>query len=355
MKPIEILGLIEEAAGTRMFEMKKQQAIKTIEKKESKLDEIKRVINEDITPRLEKLGAERADYLEYTGLASGVESLARFCQAYDYYSAFEAKLACEATHAEGDEQKASLEESIKACEETAGQLKREILEIQSRKAKEGTAELHALEATEQELGKQLVKVSTELSQLRQLVEADEGTREGVSNSIKELEVSEKSLGAEHLKACASAERARAAHAERAHSLRQKQTQYEADMGMSSGVVGEGVKNLQGQLSDVTAAVSSHETELKAAQLKEKHLAKEAKELEKRLGAAKKAGGKSDKAHAQLSDAVGAIRKKLAAEKHDETLEPRLTAEHEARPLSRTPLSRTPLSRTPLSRTLPSSD
>ena len=32
MKPIEILGLIEEAAGTRMFEMKKQQALKTIEK-----------------------------------------------------------------------------------------------------------------------------------------------------------------------------------------------------------------------------------------------------------------------------------------------------------------------------------
>ena len=106
---------------------------------------------------------------------------------------------------------------------------------------------------------------------------------------------------------------------------------------------------------MTAAVSSHETELKAAQLKEKRLAKEAKELEKRLGAAKKAGGKSDKAPAQLSDAVGAIRKKLAAEKHDETLEPRLTAEHEARPLSRTPLSRTPLSRTPLSHTLPSSD
>ena len=251
MKPIEILGLIEEAAGTRMFEMKKQQAIKTIEKKESKLDEIKRVINEDITPRLEKLGAERADYLEYTGLASGVESLARFCQAYDYYAAFEAKLACEATHAEGDEQKASLEEAIKGCEETAGRLKREILEIQSRKAKEGTAELHALEAAEQELGKQLVKVSTELSQLRQLVEADEGTREGVSSSIKELEVSEKSLGAEHLKACASAERARAAHAERAQSLRQKQTQYEADMGMSSGVVGEGVKNLQGQVQTQT--------------------------------------------------------------------------------------------------------
>ena len=43
MKPQEILGLIEEAAGTRMFELKKQQAVKTIEKKETKLTEIDRV------------------------------------------------------------------------------------------------------------------------------------------------------------------------------------------------------------------------------------------------------------------------------------------------------------------------
>ena len=33
MKPHEILGMIEEAAGTRMFENKKQAALKTIEKK----------------------------------------------------------------------------------------------------------------------------------------------------------------------------------------------------------------------------------------------------------------------------------------------------------------------------------
>ena len=43
MKPLETLGLIEEAAGTRMFEMKKKDAIKTIEKKETKLAEINRV------------------------------------------------------------------------------------------------------------------------------------------------------------------------------------------------------------------------------------------------------------------------------------------------------------------------
>lgn len=43
MKPPEILSLIEEAAGTRMFETKKQTALKTIEKKESKLKEIDNV------------------------------------------------------------------------------------------------------------------------------------------------------------------------------------------------------------------------------------------------------------------------------------------------------------------------
>jgi structural maintenance of chromosome 2 len=43
MKPQEILGMIEEAAGTRMFEAKKQQAINTIEKKQKKVEEIKKV------------------------------------------------------------------------------------------------------------------------------------------------------------------------------------------------------------------------------------------------------------------------------------------------------------------------
>ena len=40
MKPPEILAMIEEAVGTMMFENKKQQAQKTIEKKDAKLREI---------------------------------------------------------------------------------------------------------------------------------------------------------------------------------------------------------------------------------------------------------------------------------------------------------------------------
>ena len=44
MKPMEILSMIEEAAGTRMYETKKQAALKVIEKKDNKLAEINNVM-----------------------------------------------------------------------------------------------------------------------------------------------------------------------------------------------------------------------------------------------------------------------------------------------------------------------
>lgn len=43
MKPPEILSLLEEAAGTRMYEKKKEQAINTLEKKQAKLEQIDQV------------------------------------------------------------------------------------------------------------------------------------------------------------------------------------------------------------------------------------------------------------------------------------------------------------------------
>lgn len=43
MKPHEILSMIEEAAGTKMYESKKISSLKLIEKKDSKLKEINEV------------------------------------------------------------------------------------------------------------------------------------------------------------------------------------------------------------------------------------------------------------------------------------------------------------------------
>ena len=51
--------MIEEAAGTRMYENKKISALKTMEKKQNKVDEINRLLAEEITPTLDKLQKER--------------------------------------------------------------------------------------------------------------------------------------------------------------------------------------------------------------------------------------------------------------------------------------------------------
>ena len=72
MKPPEILGIIEEAAGTRMYETKKEQSI--IVKKQAKVDEINRILAEDITPTLEKLSQERANYLRWSSLNNEVRT-----------------------------------------------------------------------------------------------------------------------------------------------------------------------------------------------------------------------------------------------------------------------------------------
>ena len=44
MSPMEILGMLEEAAGTRMYEQKKENALKTLQKKEGKVEEINKVL-----------------------------------------------------------------------------------------------------------------------------------------------------------------------------------------------------------------------------------------------------------------------------------------------------------------------
>ena len=44
MKPQEILGMLEEAAGTRMYETKKEAALRTLEKKQVKVQEIEKVL-----------------------------------------------------------------------------------------------------------------------------------------------------------------------------------------------------------------------------------------------------------------------------------------------------------------------
>ncbi|KAL0094637.1 RecF/RecN/SMC [Phycomyces blakesleeanus] len=84
MKPMEILSMVEEAAGTRMFEDRKNKAFQTMAKKERTVEEINKLILEEITPRLERLRAEKRVYLDFQKTESEMERLNRLLTAYEY-------------------------------------------------------------------------------------------------------------------------------------------------------------------------------------------------------------------------------------------------------------------------------
>jgi structural maintenance of chromosome 2 len=90
MKPVEILGMLEEAAGTRMYETKKDAALRTLARKQVKVDEIDRLLAEEISPALTRLGEEREAYLAWRDGGERVEGLRRFCAAFKWSSASEA-------------------------------------------------------------------------------------------------------------------------------------------------------------------------------------------------------------------------------------------------------------------------
>ncbi|KAF8005146.1 hypothetical protein HF325_000603 [Metschnikowia pulcherrima] len=84
MKPLEVLALIEEAAGTRTFEDRKDKALKTMAKKEAKIQEIRSLLREEIEPKLEKLRLEKRVFLEFQKVQTDLEKLTRVIASHNY-------------------------------------------------------------------------------------------------------------------------------------------------------------------------------------------------------------------------------------------------------------------------------
>lgn len=87
MKPVEILALIEEAAGTRMFEERKAKAFQTMAKKDAKVNEINAILGEEVEPKLTRLREEKKAFLEFQFYQSEVERLTKLCVSFDYVNA----------------------------------------------------------------------------------------------------------------------------------------------------------------------------------------------------------------------------------------------------------------------------
>ena len=83
--------MFEEATGTIMYEMKKEDALKTLENKKTKVNEIDIMLAQNILPTLEKLSKEWAKYMQLANGNSVLDRLKWFFIYYEFVQASKVK------------------------------------------------------------------------------------------------------------------------------------------------------------------------------------------------------------------------------------------------------------------------
>lgn len=195
MKPAEILSLIEEAAGTKMFEDRKDKAEKTMAKKETKLQEIRALLVEEIEPKLEKLRNEKRMFIEFQQTQSDLEKLSRIVNAYDFTHYSE---KFNALRNDYDSKKAYLDNSASVIERLNGEITKLIEDLEKYKqekkkqAKKGN-KLKELEATQNEISKVITRLTTSRGITVESLNDEEVKKQNVLQQISrsELEISQK--------------------------------------------------------------------------------------------------------------------------------------------------------------------
>ena len=273
MKPNEILGMVEEAAGTRMYETKRVAAIKTIEKKQTKVDELNSVLSEEITPTLERLRGEKQHYLKWSKNNADIERIERFVVASDYANA-EQIVSSNAGEVEAmKEQVAEYETTATECREEIAAKETDI-DATSSKLSGVVEEQHkSAKASEEKQSKSLVKATSAWQNSKKTVASAEKDLE-VANAlvletkaavvVKEKEISSDSSAIENAKVEAVAAEQEAV---------KLSVEYQnMCAGISSGEGDEGM-TLPDQISKAHSDANNADSRSKQAKMKITHLTK----------------------------------------------------------------------------------
>ncbi|KZO91923.1 condensin complex subunit SMC2 [Calocera viscosa TUFC12733] len=182
MKPQEVLGMVEEASGTRMFEDRKEKAIKTIAKKEKRVEEITSILNEEITPKLDKLREEKRSFLAYQKTSSELERLSRLLTAYEWTDRRQREAAKAAAVEKNKVAVASAEASKLTAQEESKRAEAEKTKVEKARDQElkKSGKFSKLEEEVKSTGTEVVRLSTQMDMKQGSVKEEEGR-------VKELE------------------------------------------------------------------------------------------------------------------------------------------------------------------------
>jgi structural maintenance of chromosome 2 len=287
MKAVEILSMIEEAAGTRMFEDRREKAVKTMGKKELKLREIEGLLKEEIEPKLEKLRAEKRAFLDFQQTQNDLERLTRLVVAHDYLRSGD-RLRAAGEECENKKRK------VQALEDNADKLRSEIAHMEEdvkrvkaardKELRKG-GKFQALEDEVKAHSHELVRLTTVFDLKNASVDEEKQKRKEFQKTVSDLEKVLKDkkkiydkLQAQYDAAKAELDAQTAEVDQKEELLQTLQTGVASKEGQESGY--------QAQLQDARNRASTASTEQEQAKLKIAHLEKRIKEEEPRAKKAK---------------------------------------------------------------------
>jgi structural maintenance of chromosome 2 len=280
MKAKEILAMLEEAAGTRMFEDRRDKAYKTMAKKEMKVQEIAELLRDEIDPKLEKLRQEKRAFLEFQQTQSELERLTKLVVAHDYIR-YKERLKQSADDLDAKKQRAiDLEEAAVRMKKEIEYLQEDIKEVKATREKElrKGGKFQALEEEVKEHSHEVVRLTTVLDLKNTSMVEETARRKAIENNVKDLEkqLHEKKKAHEKLQ-----EKYKAAHDDLAKQSDEVEKKEELLQTLLTGVASkEGQESgYQGQLQEARNRASAAATEQEQAKLKISHLEKQVKEDE----------------------------------------------------------------------------
>ncbi|KAK7100070.1 structural maintenance of chromosomes protein 2-like [Littorina saxatilis] len=284
MKPPEILSMIEEAAGTRLYETKREAAQRTIEKKDAKLGEIDTVLKEDISPTLTKLRDERSSYLEYQQILRELEHLSKLYVAYQFVCAQEKKKRSAEELVEMQELITTTQERMEEIKVKVGELDEKIAELTKRRDEESGGVMKELETAVADLQKKDATAQSALDNCREGLKAEEKKKKEL---IKNQQDNEKTVATRQKDLEKMAQRiqeVKDASKKDAADYTAAQKHFQAvSSGLSANADGEAA-TLNEQLLAAKNEISTAETNTKQAQMRLKHAEGE---IKKKQGDVKK--------------------------------------------------------------------
>jgi structural maintenance of chromosome 2 len=327
--PKKTLAMLEEAAGTRMFDDKKDKAIADMRKQEGKLTETEAML-EKVHSHKEKLSGQRLQFEEYTEMKTEIEKKKVVLQAWEFHSHKLAQAKCTEEIRNGEEERKAMEQWMKDSTNVEAQLKRQLEETNAQKKSASGAALKAAEAEEKRCNEEYVKWNTECTQLGDSKEKEAKELAATKKTLDKLQQDKrKQEQAVDASTAAADEAAKAAEEEAARASAQE-AQYEASMGLGSAPEdgAAGGKNLQAQLSDVNTEISALQTTLDTSKMRSEDKKKELKKVEEKLKKAQKEHGQADGQQSKLQAEINELQGQRSRLSYNEASEAELASEVE---------------------------